>query len=154
MIALVSRLWRALPLLVRQAVLLRTQPTFTVGVSGVVFDAGDRVLLLRHYLRSVQGWALPGGFVERDESLEAALCRELSEEANLTIQVLSLLEARIAEAHHLDVCYLARVTYGRLQIDTAELRAGDFFALDALPLGLGADPARMIALAHRRLEQP
>lgn len=152
MIALLSRLWRALPLLVRQIVLLLTQSTFTVGVSGVVFDAQGRVLLFRHYLRSVQGWALPGGFVGRGESLDAALGRELLEEANLTIQVLSLLNARIAEAHHVDVCYLAQVTDGQLQLDTAEVRAGDFFALDALPRGLSSDTAAMIELARQRWE--
>lgn len=152
MIAPVSRLWRALPLLLRQIVLLLTQSTFTVGVSGVIFDSEGRVLLFRHYLRSVQGWALPGGFVGRGESLDAALCRELSEEANLTIQVLSLLDVRVAEAHHIDVCYLAQVIDGQLQIDTGEVRAGDFFALDALPFGLGGDTARMIALARERRE--
>jgi 8-oxo-dGTP diphosphatase len=153
MIALLSRLWRALPLLLRQIVLLLTQSTFTVGVSGVVLDAEGRVLLFRHYLRSVQGWALPGGFVGRGESLDAALCRELLEEAKLTIRVLSLLDVRIAEAHHVDVCYLAQVIEGQLQIDTGEVRAGDFFARDSLPQGLSADTARMIGLACERWDQ-
>lgn len=152
MIAPVSRLWRALPLLLRQIVLLLTQSTFTVGVSGVIFDSEGRVLLFRHYLRSVQGWALPGGFVGRGESLDGALCRELLEEASLTIQVLALLDVRIAEAHHVDVCYLAQVIEGQLRIDTGEVRAGDFFALDALPRGLPSDTARMIALARQHRE--
>lgn len=152
--ALLSRVWRALPLLVRQIVLLLTQTTFTVGVSGVVLDAEDRVLLFRHYLRSIQGWALPGGFVGRGESLENALCRELQEEAQLTVRIVCLLEARIAEAHHLDICYLARVVDGQLQIDTSELRAGAFFALEALPPMLDASTRRMIALAFRRPSKP
>jgi ADP-ribose pyrophosphatase YjhB (NUDIX family) len=152
--ALLSRLWRGLPLLVRQVVLLLTQTTFTVGVSAVVLDTEDRVLLFRHYLRSIQGWALPGGFVGRGESLENALCRELQEEAQLTVRVVALLEARIAEAHHLDICYLARVVDGELQIDTNEVRAGAFFSLDALPPMLDATTRRMIALASRRLIEP
>lgn len=153
MIALLSRLWRALPLLVRQIVLLLTQPTFTVGVSGVIFDGENRVLLFRHYLRSAQGWALPGGFVGRGESLEEALRRELAEEAQLTIRVVLLLDTRVAEAHHVDVCYLAEVTGGQLRIDTTEVRAGNFFALGALPPGLAPDAARMIARARRHREQ-
>lgn len=152
MIAFVSRFWRALPLLVRQVVLLLTQTTFTIGVSGVVLDNQDRVLLFRHYLRSVQGWALPGGFVGRGESLEEALRRELLEEAGLTVRVVSLLETRIAETHHLDVCYLVSVVDGQLRIDPAEVRAGDFFQLDALPPDLGAGPRRMIGLAAERLK--
>ncbi len=149
MISLLSRLWLVLPLLVRRSVLLLTQATFTVGVSAVVLDAEDRVLLFRHYLRSIQGWGLPGGFVGRGESLEDALGRELEEEAQLTVQVLRLLEARVAEAHHLDICYLARVRDGQLRIDPNEVRAGEFFALNALPPTLDAGTRRMIDLACR-----
>lgn len=56
----------------------------TLGVRGVAVDANGRVLLVKHtYLH---GWWLPGGGVERGQSCEDALAREMREEAGVVIQ--------------------------------------------------------------------
>lgn len=56
----------------------------TLGVRGVAIDADGRVLLVKHtYLH---GWWLPGGGVERGQSCEDALIREMREEAGLIIE--------------------------------------------------------------------
>jgi ADP-ribose pyrophosphatase YjhB (NUDIX family) len=56
----------------------------TLGVRGVAIDSAGRVLLVKHtYL---QGWWLPGGGVERGQTCEDALIRELREEAGLIIE--------------------------------------------------------------------
>ena len=52
-----------------------------LGVAGAVFDAGGRVLLVRH--RYSPGWRLPGGGVGRGETPAAAILRELREEVGL-----------------------------------------------------------------------
>jgi len=59
-----------------------------VTVDAVLFSLRDgdlRVLLIRRKRPPFEGaWAIPGGFVEIDETLEAAARRELQEETGLT----------------------------------------------------------------------
>jgi 8-oxo-dGTP pyrophosphatase MutT (NUDIX family) len=59
----------------------------TVGVAGVVRDAGGRVLLIR---TATAGWELPGGRVEPGEDFIAALKREVREETGCDVEVARL----------------------------------------------------------------
>src|SRR5262245_37447048 len=61
------------------------RPALTVDCVVFGFDEGDlKVLLIERGLEPFKGrWALPGGFVRVDETLNAAARRELEEEAGL-----------------------------------------------------------------------
>jgi 8-oxo-dGTP diphosphatase len=53
------------------------------GVRAVVLDDNDRILLVHFEFPDWTLWATPGGGIESDESLEAAIRRELREEVGL-----------------------------------------------------------------------
>jgi ADP-ribose pyrophosphatase YjhB (NUDIX family) len=53
----------------------------SLGVRALVRDENGRILLIRHSY--APGWLLPGGGVERGETAEAALVRELHEETGV-----------------------------------------------------------------------
>lgn len=55
----------------------------TVGVRAACFDADGRIFLVRHSY--IGGWHMPGGGLERNETAEEALVKELREEGNLRI---------------------------------------------------------------------
>jgi ADP-ribose pyrophosphatase YjhB (NUDIX family) len=121
----------------------------TLGVQGIVVDDSGRVLLVRHSY--VRGWHLPGGGVERDESLETALIRELREESAIVLDGKpSLLGVfsnfKRSPGDHIGV-FLVR-KWHRLQEPrwNLEIIEQKFFDLHSLPAGI-------IDGARRRLEE-
>jgi 8-oxo-dGTP diphosphatase len=135
------------------------RPALTVDV--VIFTLREerlQVLLVQRRSEPFAGeWALPGGFVEIDESLEAAAARELDEETGVEEAYLEQLYTygepdRDPRGRVISVAYYALIPAGtRVQFeggsDAAEAR---WFSIEALP-SLAFDHAEIVSYALRRL---
>lgn len=60
----------------------------SVSVAGVIVDDQHRALLIRR--RDNQHWEPPGGILEREESIQEGVCREVREETGLSVTPLNL----------------------------------------------------------------
>ena len=129
----------------------RLRRGLTLGVRGVVTDGEGRVLLVQHTY--VHGWYLPGGGVERRETAETALAREMQEEAG--VRVLgrpTLVSVHSNEPRHPgDHVLLYRVHAWEPCAAAAqgEIHEVGWFAPDALPANITPGTRQRIAEALR-----
>jgi ADP-ribose pyrophosphatase YjhB (NUDIX family) len=116
-----------------------------------------KVLLIKRGEPPYQGdWALPGGFVRLEESLEAGARRELREETGVAGVYLEQLFTfgrpdRDPRERVITVAYYALVPSDRLELRAASDAEGvGWFGLRELPR-LAFDHAEILAQAHARL---
>ncbi|KAA3500715.1 NUDIX domain-containing protein [Rhizobium rhizogenes] len=119
----------------------------TLGVRAACFDDQGRIFLVRHtYL---PGWYLPGGGVERGETLLMALNKEIREEGNLVaastpelIHVYLNLEG--SNRDHVAL-YRLVVTQTEPKKPDHEIVESGFFDLSNLPEGMTPATRRRLA---------
>jgi 8-oxo-dGTP diphosphatase len=135
-------------------------PRAALAVDCVVFGLDEtdlKVLLIQRKLAPFQhAWALPGGFVHLDETLDEAARRELEEEAGVSDVHLEQLYSfstidRDPRERVVTVAYyaLAKLSDHRIRAATDAMGVG-WFSLDDLPK-LAFDHTGIITHAHERL---
>lgn len=134
------------------------RPSVTADIVVVTLEAEPHVLLIRRGDAPFKGaWALPGGFVDPDETLQAGAERELMEETGLANVHLEQLGAfgdpgRDPRGWTVTVAFLARVDRSRVKPaagdDAAAIR---WHPLSKLPKNLAFDHDKILARAKARL---
>lgn len=116
------------------------RPMVTVDAAVLSLREGRRhLLLIRRGRPPFAGtWALPGGFVETDEPLEAAVARELAEETGLTGVALRQLHTfgdpdRDPRGRSISVVYWGEAPSDAFVAGGDDAAEAGWFPLDALP---------------------
>ena len=122
----------------------------------IIIHEPDKGVLLIERNNPPLGWALPGGFVDYGETVEAAAVREASEETGLVVTLTGLLgvysdPSRDARMHTMSCVFTA--TAGDVTVLTAgdDAGAARFFPLNALP-DLCFDHGRILDDFKKRLQ--
>jgi 8-oxo-dGTP diphosphatase len=136
-------------------------PRPALTVDAVVFGLDDdelKVLLIRRDLPPFEGkWALPGGFVRVQESLEEAVRRELLEETGISQRFLEQLYTfgavdRDPRERVVTVAYYALVKLSDHRVKAAtDARDAAWFAVSEASI-LAFDHERILAVARERLQ--
>ena len=134
------------------------RPALAVDCAVLGFDEGDlKVLLIQRGLDPFKGkWALPGGFVRMEESLDEAARRELAEETGLNSVFLEQLYTfgevkRDPRGRTISVAYFALVKLGERKVQAAtDADAAKWFSVDRTPT-LAFDHGTILETALWRL---
>jgi len=123
-----------------------------VAVDAII-EHDSRILLIKRKNKPFKDcWALPGGFIEYNESAEEAAAREAKEETGLSIKIISLLgvysePSRDPRGHVISICYVARCTRNAHESAKAGSDAKDakfFYLKEIFNLKLAFDHNKII----------
>lgn len=110
------------------------------------------ILLVKRSTAPFKGyWALPGGKVNADESVEQAIVREVKEETGLDVEIVK----KIGEYHEKGVqngmkydyhpaCFLVRPVGGKFRRQEGEIERISLFSGKEIPERLAFEHAQMI----------
>lgn len=124
-----------------------------ITVDGIIIRDNKILLIKRKNEPFKDKWALPGGFVEYNETVEDAVIREIFEETGLQTEIAKLVGVysdpkRDPRGHTITIAYLLKIKKG-------DMKSGDdasdvnFFSLNQLP-HLSFDHDKIINEAIRR----
>ncbi|SEQ17737.1 NUDIX hydrolase [Neolewinella agarilytica] len=135
------------------------RPSVTVDIVVYGYDGGKqlKLLLIRRGSDPFKGhWALPGGFVDMEEDLEAAALRELEEETGVKDLFVEQLftfgkPGRDPRGRVISVAYFSLVNLqDHPAVAASDADKAEWFSIDELP-ELAFDHADIINIANSRL---
>ena len=122
-------------------------------VAAIILDDDKVFATQRGYGEFKDGWEFPGGKIDKGETPEEALVREIKEELDTEIEVINLLDTIEYDYpnFHLSMdCFICKIRSGTLVLKEHEaakwLTKEELYSVDWLPADLGLIPKTKIYL--------
>lgn len=131
-------------------------------VAGFIFD-NDKVLLIHH--KKLDMWLPPGGHIDKDETPDEALLREIKEELGIDVEILNKNELQaegkikkqlatpiyvnvhdIGDHDHCCLFYLCRLKNNTINVNKNELNDFKWFSIEDLNKDIISSAVRNQAL--------
>lgn len=134
--ALLTKAWKilSLPKSVQIAVMRATQDEFLIGVTGVILNNKNEILVCKHTYRGKTGWSLPGGYLKGKEHPKEGLAREIEEETGFIVRIDEQFKLRTdRQTARIDISLIGKFIGGEFK-KSHEVSEARFFKFDQLPL--------------------
>jgi 8-oxo-dGTP diphosphatase len=144
MSGILARIYRAIPRPVARALLWAANPKFNIGAVGLFVTDDRRVLVLKHTYRHGTPWGLPGGYLQRGETAEAGVLRELREETALSATITGVLCMDDVDRFQREVVFVGRIDASQTPRLNHEILEARFVAPDQLPADMLPRHVRLV----------
>lgn len=134
--ALLTKAWKILrlPKGAQIAIMRVTQDEFLIGVTGVILNQNNEVLVCKHTYRKGHAWSLPGGYLKGKEHPKEGLAREIEEETGFIVRIEEQFNLKTdRETARIDISLIGKLIGGKFR-ESHEVSEADFFPRDKLPL--------------------
>jgi ADP-ribose pyrophosphatase YjhB (NUDIX family) len=119
------------------------KPLFTLGVVGVLYRENQVLLVRTEY--NGKKWQFPGGYVEKGESIEYALRREINEELGVEAKLLNVVGTYIHElARNINIALRIDLPIQKIKIDGQEVLEARLFNENDLPFEASVRTRRIL----------
>ena len=95
---------------------------FNIRITGILIE-NNEILLVKQKLSDKRNWSLPGGRLERGETLSQGLIREMKEETGLDVELVRMLYVcDVASSSNtiLHITFLIKRTGGKIELPSNE----------------------------------
>lgn len=95
---------------------------FNIRVTGILIE-DNKILLVKQRVSEKRSWSLPGGKLERGETLEQGIVREMKEETGLDTEIVKLLyvsDVSTTDNTLLHITFLLKRVCGEIQLPSNE----------------------------------
>lgn len=125
------KIYKVLPTKLRWEISYALSDKFLVGMVYFV-EKDDQILLVKQTYQDK--WGLPGGWLNKNETLRESTARELREELGATLEDFEILTIRkVPNGQIIDVAIRGKISGDTMQIGDGEVEKYQFFPRNALP---------------------
>ena len=109
---------------------------FNVRITGILIE-NNKILLVQQKLSDKRNWSLPGGRLERGETLSQGLIREMKEETGLDVELVRMLYVcDVASSSNtiLHITFLIKRVGGEIELPSNEFDENPIYDVKFVPV--------------------